>query len=192
MPGLLEAAVRVLAERGADIVEVELRLLPRDGDRGHGDLDRGGDGVPRHRPAGPAGTTTSRARGASSPPRPDDSAADYVQAQRVRRVAQKALAELYRDVDRVLTPTCSIGAPDRRPTWTTLIGGPRGTAMHTGYWDSVGNPDAEPADGVHRGRAALGMQLAGRPFDEATVLRAGDAYQQHTDWHLRTPEGYGS
>jgi aspartyl-tRNA(Asn)/glutamyl-tRNA(Gln) amidotransferase subunit A len=33
----------------------------------------------------------------------------------------------------------------------------------------------------------LSLQLAGRPFDEATVLRAGHAYQQATDWHRRRP-----
>jgi aspartyl-tRNA(Asn)/glutamyl-tRNA(Gln) amidotransferase subunit A len=33
----------------------------------------------------------------------------------------------------------------------------------------------------------LSLQLAGRPFEEALVLRAGDAYQQITDWHLRVP-----
>jgi aspartyl-tRNA(Asn)/glutamyl-tRNA(Gln) amidotransferase subunit A len=27
----------------------------------------------------------------------------------------------------------------------------------------------------------------GRPFDEATVLRLGHAYQQATDWHTRRP-----
>ena len=34
----------------------------------------------------------------------------------------------------------------------------------------------------------LGMQIIGRPFDEATVLRAGHSYQQATDWHLRHPQ----
>jgi aspartyl-tRNA(Asn)/glutamyl-tRNA(Gln) amidotransferase subunit A len=33
----------------------------------------------------------------------------------------------------------------------------------------------------------VGLQLVGRPFDEATVLRAGYAYEQATDWHLRRP-----
>lgn len=33
----------------------------------------------------------------------------------------------------------------------------------------------------------LSLQLAGRPFDEALVLRAGDAYQRATEWHLRKP-----
>jgi len=34
----------------------------------------------------------------------------------------------------------------------------------------------------------LGMQIIGRPFDEATVLRVGHAYQQATDWHMRHPQ----
>jgi len=33
----------------------------------------------------------------------------------------------------------------------------------------------------------MSLQLAGRPFDEATVLRCGDAYQRATDWHTRIP-----
>jgi aspartyl-tRNA(Asn)/glutamyl-tRNA(Gln) amidotransferase subunit A len=32
------------------------------------------------------------------------------------------------------------------------------------------------------------MQLIGRPFDEATMLRAAHAYEQATDWHNRTPD----
>ena len=31
----------------------------------------------------------------------------------------------------------------------------------------------------------LSMQIVGKPFDEATVLQVGDAFQQLTDWHLR-------
>jgi Asp-tRNA(Asn)/Glu-tRNA(Gln) amidotransferase A subunit family amidase len=33
----------------------------------------------------------------------------------------------------------------------------------------------------------LSFQISGRPFDEATVLRAGHAYQRATDWHRRRP-----
>jgi aspartyl-tRNA(Asn)/glutamyl-tRNA(Gln) amidotransferase subunit A len=32
------------------------------------------------------------------------------------------------------------------------------------------------------------MQLIGRPFDEATLLRAGAAFQRATDFHARCPE----
>ena len=33
----------------------------------------------------------------------------------------------------------------------------------------------------------LALQIAGRPFDEATVLRVGHAYERATDWHTRHP-----
>lgn len=33
----------------------------------------------------------------------------------------------------------------------------------------------------------IGMQIVGRPFDEALVLRVGHAYERATGWHLRTP-----
>ena len=37
------------------------------------------------------------------------------------------------------------------------------------------------------GGLPVSMQLVGRHFDEATLLRAAHAYQQATDWHLRRP-----
>ena len=33
----------------------------------------------------------------------------------------------------------------------------------------------------------VGMQIIGRPFDEATVLRVADAYPGITDWYTRRP-----
>lgn len=41
--------------------------------------------------------------------------------------------------------------------------------------------------GFDRSGLPIGLQLAGRPFDEATVLRVGHAYEQTTQWHLRKP-----
>jgi len=33
------------------------------------------------------------------------------------------------------------------------------------------------------------MQVVGKPFMEATVLRVGDAYQRKTSFHLERPTG---
>jgi aspartyl-tRNA(Asn)/glutamyl-tRNA(Gln) amidotransferase subunit A len=38
------------------------------------------------------------------------------------------------------------------------------------------------------GTLPIGLQLLGRPFDETTLLKVGDAYQKATDWHTRKPE----
>jgi aspartyl-tRNA(Asn)/glutamyl-tRNA(Gln) amidotransferase subunit A len=40
--------------------------------------------------------------------------------------------------------------------------------------------------GQHDG-LPIGLQLLGRPFDEATLLRVGDAYQRVTSWHAQRP-----
>ena len=45
--------------------------------------------------------------------------------------------------------------------------------------------------GFSRLNLPIGLQIAGRPFDEAMVLRVGHAYEQATDWHLRHPAGLG-
>jgi aspartyl-tRNA(Asn)/glutamyl-tRNA(Gln) amidotransferase subunit A len=34
----------------------------------------------------------------------------------------------------------------------------------------------------------IGLQIIGRAFDEARVLRAAYAYEQATAWHTRRPE----
>jgi Asp-tRNA(Asn)/Glu-tRNA(Gln) amidotransferase A subunit family amidase len=41
--------------------------------------------------------------------------------------------------------------------------------------------------GFSSGGLPLALQLVGKPFDEATVLRAGHAYQRATDWNRRRP-----
>ena len=41
--------------------------------------------------------------------------------------------------------------------------------------------------GFTRNGLPIGLQIAGRPFDETMVVRFGHAYEQATDWHLRKP-----
>jgi aspartyl-tRNA(Asn)/glutamyl-tRNA(Gln) amidotransferase subunit A len=116
------------------------------------------------------------------------SGADYVQAQRVRRVVQRGLARLFAEIDLIATPTLGFGAPRLEEmyasTATTLS---LFRHIHTRYWNCVGNPAMSVPMGFTREHLPLGLQLAARPFEEAVALRAADAYQQRTGWHEDRP-----
>jgi aspartyl-tRNA(Asn)/glutamyl-tRNA(Gln) amidotransferase subunit A len=112
--------------------------------------------------------------------------ADYVQAQRVRRAGQRALAATFAEVDVIATPAASRVAPSydellSAGTMEVLRG------VHTMYWDVVGNPALVVPMGFNGDGLPLSLQLAGRPFEEALLVRVGDAFQRATDWHLRVP-----
>ena len=51
----------------------------------------------------------------------------------------------------------------------------------------AGTPAISLPCGFSRDRLPIGVQLIGRMFDEATLLRAADAYQRDTSWHLEAP-----
>lgn len=116
------------------------------------------------------------------------SGADYVQAQRVRRVAQLELAQLFSKVDVILTPTASIGAPALQPFLD-------GTAnlmqifshFHSNYWNIVGNPVLAIPIGFTDAGLPLSMQVAGRPFAEELILKVGQIFQAATKHHLEIP-----
>jgi aspartyl-tRNA(Asn)/glutamyl-tRNA(Gln) amidotransferase subunit A len=113
---------------------------------------------------------------------------DYVQAQRVRRVGQQALTELLTTVDVIATPTASVGAPlESAFAASDEAFGDLMQTVHTFYWDAMGNPVLVVPMGFTESGLPLSLQLGGRPFDEATLLRVGHAYQSATTWHECIP-----
>jgi aspartyl-tRNA(Asn)/glutamyl-tRNA(Gln) amidotransferase subunit A len=115
------------------------------------------------------------------------SAADYQQAQRVRQTTDRSLQQLFEDVDLILSPTTSSGAfaydeHDVLPNLEAVD-----ATLFTGYWSAVGYPALAVPMGFTVEGLPLSLQIAGRPFDDGLVLRAGYAYQRITDWHLRLP-----
>jgi aspartyl-tRNA(Asn)/glutamyl-tRNA(Gln) amidotransferase subunit A len=118
-------------------------------------------------------------------------AADYVQAQRVRRAGQDAVAALYEDVDLVVTPTAAIAATPYDRLDRMFESG-EFFAVYAPYWNVIGNPALSVPMGFTADRMPLGLQVIGAPFDEALVLRAGDAYQRRTPWHSYRPDLWGA
>ncbi len=113
-------------------------------------------------------------------------AVEYVQAQRVRRAGQRLLAELMQDVDVVVTPTLTSAAPPVATMSSTRTG--TLTGVHTQYFNSVGVPVLSLPIGFTSAGLPLAMQVAGRPFEEGTVLCVGHAYQVRTEWHRSLPD----
>ena len=112
------------------------------------------------------------------------SAADYVQAQRVRSLIKREVADAMRDLDVLVMPT-AIGTA---PTFESYD--PDGMLKSPSFmaiWNLTGQPAASICCGFSEAGLPIGLQIVGKPFDDATVLSVGDAYQQITDWHTRAP-----
>lgn len=107
------------------------------------------------------------------------SAADYVEAQRMRRELCAAFDETMCKVDVLLCATTPGEAPpiERRT---------KGSSFELPWLNCPFNVRGAPALAVCTGFTAaglpLGMQLVGRPFEDATVLRAGHHYEKATPW----------
>ena len=112
------------------------------------------------------------------------SSADYVRAQRVRAWARREVGAVLGRVHAVATPTAGAGAPPLAGLDHLSFGR---LPLFAGFWNAIGFP----AIAVPMGRGASGLPLslhvAGRPFDEETVLRVADAFQQRTAWHREVP-----
>ncbi|MDQ6672466.1 MAG: amidase family protein [Chloroflexota bacterium] len=123
-------------------------------------------------------TRTTIARGALF------NGADYVQAQRVRSYFKKAVAAAMTDLDVLVTPTSTTPAEKSADLDMTkrLLG-----VSFTGMWNLIGLPALAVPCGFSASGLPLSMQLVGKPFDEATLLRVGDAFQQAVDWQTRMP-----
>ncbi|KRF21134.1 amidase [Nocardioides sp. Soil797] len=112
--------------------------------------------------------------------------ADYVQAQRVRRVLRTRVDGLFESVDLVVTPSGHLGAPllsdlDPANALTAL------PSVHTPYWNPLGNPTIALPIGLSSVGTPLSMSISGRHWDERLVLRAADAVQRRTSEHLAKP-----
>ena len=102
-------------------------------------------------------------------------ASAYVRAQRLRAWFRDRVAEVFRDADVLLAPTTPWTAPVIGAPWNTRIGGVDvPTRGHLGAFTQpfsfVGLPVVSVPI-VSPGSLPLGVQLVGRPFEEASVLR---------------------
>lgn len=100
-------------------------------------------------------------------------------------------AEALCGFDLVATPTLRTRVPTLAETdidadpanWSRFMA----VSANTRPFNYLGLPTASIPCGFDDRGLPIGLQLAGRPFAEARVLAAADAYQRDTDWHARVP-----
>ncbi|MFV0534307.1 MAG: amidase [Cumulibacter sp.] len=112
------------------------------------------------------------------------SATDLSQANRFRRDWSKIVAQAFEQYDVLVTP--SAGTPAQRPEEITPSQRLSSLAF-TGQWNLTGLPALCIPTGFSSSGLPLSMQIVGKPFAEATVLKVADALQRVTDYHLAAP-----
>jgi aspartyl-tRNA(Asn)/glutamyl-tRNA(Gln) amidotransferase subunit A len=115
----------------------------------------------------------------------------YVRAQQARALVRDEVDRALARRDVLLAPTTPLPATMPGENEATLGDGPSDVRSalirFTRPFNFSGHPACSVPCGFSGAGLPIGLQLVGRPFDEATVLRAADAYQRATDWHTRHP-----
>ncbi|HET8575853.1 MAG TPA: amidase [Methylomirabilota bacterium] len=119
------------------------------------------------------------------------SGADYLKGQRARALIRDEVDRALTKLDVLVCAATPMPAPpvgqgevtigaEKQPVRPSLI-------RFTRPFNLTGHPAASVPCGFTAEGLPVGLQIIGRPFDEATVLRVADAYQRATDWHRRRP-----
>ena len=111
----------------------------------------------------------------------------YLKAQRARRRIRDDFAAAFSRVDAILgpvspTPAFRLGEKSDDPVQMYL------SDIYTIAVNLAGLPALALPAGFS-GDLPVGVQLVGKHFSEALLLKLGHAYQRETDWHRRMPPG---
>jgi aspartyl-tRNA(Asn)/glutamyl-tRNA(Gln) amidotransferase subunit A len=110
-------------------------------------------------------------------------AAEYQQALQMRRVWAQEVDAVLQRVDALVMPTL----PYPAFLLETQRAGPPDSSWGTRQFNLSGHPALSVPCGFTSDGLPVGMQLAGKAFDEATLFRVAHAYEQAAGWHERRP-----
>jgi aspartyl-tRNA(Asn)/glutamyl-tRNA(Gln) amidotransferase subunit A len=109
----------------------------------------------------------------------------YGKAQRVRTLVSRDFHEAWKRVDVIVAPTTpgvAFKLGEREDPLSMYL-----NDIFTIPVNLSGLPGISVPAGFTAAGLPIGVQLIGRAFDEATLLRVTRAYQRVTDWHTRRP-----
>jgi Asp-tRNA(Asn)/Glu-tRNA(Gln) amidotransferase A subunit family amidase len=114
----------------------------------------------------------------------------YVNARRRLDELRRSIPRTFEGVDLLITPTTPVppftiaelvAEPDELRAREIL------TLRNTRPFNVLGLPTISVPCGFTAAGLPMGLQITGRPGEEATVLRLAFAYERVTDWHKRRP-----
>ncbi len=110
----------------------------------------------------------------------------YLKAQKVRTLIRQDFARAFERCEVIVTPTSptaafKFGEKTEDPLQMYL------SDIFTISVNLAGLPAISTPCGFTKAGLPIGLQVIGKPFDEATILKAAHAYEQATEWHSRRP-----
>jgi aspartyl-tRNA(Asn)/glutamyl-tRNA(Gln) amidotransferase subunit A len=110
----------------------------------------------------------------------------YLKAQGVRALIKQNFDAAFQRCDAIITPTApsttfKIGEKIEDPLQMYL------SDIYTISVNLAGLPALSLPCGFDGDGMPIGLQIIGKHFDEATILRLAYAYEQATEWHKRKP-----
>ena len=97
---------------------------------------------------------------------------------------KREFAQVLQEVDVLASPTMPT-APPRFDESNPLS--PARSISFVGAYNMTGMPAISVPCGFTPAGLPVGLQIAGKPFDEPTVLRVGYTYERHARWFERRP-----
>lgn len=113
------------------------------------------------------------------------SAADYLQALKVRELLQKKMDTLFETLDVLVTASQPVAATPLELNLETGLVFPDPLG---GIGNLCGLPALSVPCGFTETNLPAGLQFVARAGDDIAVIQAARTFQQHTDWHKRHPK----
>ena len=116
---------------------------------------------------------------------------EHIEFQKISRKFNQESLELMETIDVIIGQTEPITAFN--PEMTKIKLGsydvdPRiAVSVYTRIFNLNGFPAITIPCGFSRNKLPIGLQLAGKPYNDATILQVAYAYQEANDWHHRHP-----
>jgi aspartyl-tRNA(Asn)/glutamyl-tRNA(Gln) amidotransferase subunit A len=189
-----DAALGVLKEAGAQLVETKLPDFPYDEVLRIILSSEAGAAFEPLIASGKVEELADKAQIAGLKASLEIAAKDYLKAMRIRRLIQTAFSNLFANVDALVAPARTGPATPIDQPLMPLPGAASPTPQASGFSVLIpaGNLAGLPALALpcgFAGRLPVALQVVGAPFSENLLLSIGKEFQLRTNWHRQRPAG---